>query len=203
MKGNITFNLNINKKVGAVLLAAASLFAAAEYVSLIDAKSSGGIIVQNESVPIGTIAMWGTSTPPTGWIEMKGQSVSAYPELAKIYGATIPDMRGQFARGWDNSAGIDSGRTLNSVQTSQMAKHYHGMGRFSSTGNDDGYLIKGAWNDGNSYSSRWIAGEAGSVNTLTANGKDAAPLRTSLQSLNETGETRPTNVALMYIIKAE
>lgn len=66
---------------------------------LIDAKSAGGIIVQKEEVPVGTVAMWGSSTPPENWIEMDGQSTGAYPELAAIYGASVPDLRGEFVRG--------------------------------------------------------------------------------------------------------
>ncbi|TKI01521.1 phage tail protein, partial [Martelella alba] len=63
---------------------------------------------------------WPTDTPPTGWIAMVGQTISqsVYPELYAIYGATLPDMRGYFIRGWAGSqTAIDSGRTLLTKET--------------------------------------------------------------------------------------
>ncbi len=43
MKGDLNFK--INKKIGLLLVATISLFATAEYVSLVDARSAGGIVV--------------------------------------------------------------------------------------------------------------------------------------------------------------
>ncbi len=67
---------------------------------------------------IGVPVPYPSSTPPAGYLVMKGQTFSAatYPELAKIYGNRLPDLRGQFIRGWDNSRGIDQGRHLLSNQ---------------------------------------------------------------------------------------
>jgi microcystin-dependent protein len=53
-------------------------------------------------VPVGTIAMWGGSSAPTGWLLCDGTSTSGYTTLAGIVGATTPDMRGRFPIG-DNS----------------------------------------------------------------------------------------------------
>jgi microcystin-dependent protein len=38
--------------------------------------------------------MWATATAPTGWLICDGQSTSAFPALAAVVGATVPDMRG-------------------------------------------------------------------------------------------------------------
>jgi microcystin-dependent protein len=53
-------------------------------------------------VPVGTIAMWGSASAPTGWLLCNGTSTSGYTSLAALVGATTPDMRGRFAIG-DNA----------------------------------------------------------------------------------------------------
>ena len=56
---------------------------------------------------------------PTGWIAMQGQAFDPdmYPILAQRYPTYIlPDLRGEFIRGWDNGRGIDTGRELLSYQ---------------------------------------------------------------------------------------
>lgn len=53
-------------------------------------------------VPVGTIAMWGSASAPTGWLLCNGTSTTGYTSLAALVGATTPDMRGRFPIG-DNS----------------------------------------------------------------------------------------------------
>ncbi len=40
----------------------------------------------------------------------------------------VPDMRGEFPRGWDNGRGVDPGRALGSSQSDQNKAHNHGGG---------------------------------------------------------------------------
>ncbi len=103
MNGDINLNLNlkINKKIGLSSLFLFSIIAFGSFVSVVDAESNGGVTVVQDTTPVGTIAMWGTSTPPTDWIELNGQSTAGYPKLAAIYGSTLPDFRGEHVRGWD------------------------------------------------------------------------------------------------------
>jgi len=67
-------------------------------------------------IPSGGVIMWPTSVVPTGFLELNGQSTTGYPNLIAIYGATLPDMRGEFVRGWDHSRGVDSGRGVLTAQ---------------------------------------------------------------------------------------
>lgn len=56
---------------------------------------------------------------PDGCLAMNGQAFSktVYPELAKKYpSGVLPDLRGEFIRGWDNGRGFDSGRSILSSQ---------------------------------------------------------------------------------------
>ncbi|WP_252403676.1 phage tail protein, partial [Escherichia coli] len=58
---------------------------------------------------------WPSATPPTGWLKCNGAAFSAeeYPELAKAYPTNkLPDLRGEFIRGWDDGRGVDTGRGL-------------------------------------------------------------------------------------------
>lgn len=66
-------------------------------------------------------------TPPEGFIECNGQSTVAYPALAAVVGATVPDLRGRFIRGWDHSAGIDLNRSFLSFQEDELKSHTHQM----------------------------------------------------------------------------
>lgn len=70
----------------------------------------------------GIVAYFGGASCPGGWIEANGQSTAAWPTLADVIGATVPDLRGEFVRGWDHGRGVDPGRTLRSWQmaTSQI-----------------------------------------------------------------------------------
>ncbi|AIX43047.1 tail collar domain protein [Synechococcus phage ACG-2014f] len=75
--------------------------------------------------PTGSIIMWGTSTLPEGYIECNGQSTSGYTALAALYGSNVPDLRGEFVRGWDNGKGTDSGRALLGSQGESFKSHTH------------------------------------------------------------------------------
>lgn len=113
---------------------------------------------------------------PTGFLIMLGQSISqvTYPILYSLYGATLPDLRGQFLRGLDYGKGIDAGRTVLSAQADTFKAHGH----FYSSG-FVGFNVNG-----------------GSQSTSAT-----APVD---KTTGETGgaETRPKNIAFLYIVKA-
>ena len=59
------------------------------------------------------------STVPTGCLAMNGQRFDTrrYPKLAQKYpSGQLPDLRGEFIRGWDNGREVDVRRTLLSTQ---------------------------------------------------------------------------------------
>ncbi|MGC6580666.1 phage tail protein, partial [Escherichia coli] len=44
-----------------------------------------------------------------------------YPKLAKVYSTgKLPDLRGEFVRGWDDGRGTDSGRILLTTQNDDI-----------------------------------------------------------------------------------
>ena len=114
------------------------------------------------------------STPPTGYLAMMGQAISqaTYPILYSLYGATLPDLRGQFLRGLDYGKGIDAGRTVLSLQNDEIKSHTHAVG---ATFNGSGITSNGGYV------------HSGSNLQTTATGG---------------AETRPKNIAFLYIVKA-
>ncbi|MFP1727354.1 phage tail protein [Lonsdalea quercina] len=74
---------------------------------------------EGSALPVGTPIPWPSATVPAGWLQCNGSSFTAaqYPKLAQAYpGLKLPDLRGEFIRGWDSARGIDSGRSLLTVQ---------------------------------------------------------------------------------------
>ncbi len=75
---------------------------------------------------------------PENWLAFHGQAFnkSAYPELAKKYpSGRLPDLRGEFIRGWDNGRGVDSHRQLLSWQEDRFKTHFHFLP--TANGNND------------------------------------------------------------------
>ena len=133
---------------------------------------------EGSALPVGVPVPWPSATPPTGWLKCNGAAFSAeeYPELAKAYPKLkLPDLRGEFIRGWDDGRGVDSGRAILSTQSHSIQAHDHIVyfrvnGVTTSSGVDD--VMK--------YG-------------------DANPRPTSSTGGNE---TRPRNIAFNYIVRA-
>jgi microcystin-dependent protein len=87
--------------------------------------------------PAGTVIYSASSTTvPAGYIKANGAGLSTttYADLFAAIGYTyggsgssfnVPDLRGEFIRGFDDGKGVDSGRTLGSTQTDQNKSHTH------------------------------------------------------------------------------
>jgi microcystin-dependent protein len=156
MTGALTLNANPSDALGA---------ATKQYV---DAAATSATLS-------GAIVMWGGSSVPTGWLECNGQSTASAPNLVPIYGTNLPDLRGEFVRGWDGfpGRGVDPGRTLRSSQGQSIQPHTHSYTAPTVTESNVKGFSTGLLPGTQSLST----GSAGSV------------------------ETRPRNVALMFIVK--
>ena len=164
--------------------------------------------------PAGQVAHFARSTAPTGWLKANGAAISrtAYADLfaavGTMFGAgdgfntfNLPDLRGEFVRGWDDGRGVDVGRVFGSAQADRMQDHYHGTGDFESETNDNVYLIVRNWVG--SFVGRWVAGESERLETKTITGGAGGTRYTGTtdQQLVAGTETRPRNVALLACIK--
>ncbi|QDX28528.1 phage tail-collar fiber domain-containing protein [Dickeya poaceiphila] len=68
---------------------------------------------------VGMPLPWPQATAPDGWLKCNGQAFdkTRYPRLAQVYpSGVLPDLRGEFIRGWDDGRGVDSNRGLLSSQ---------------------------------------------------------------------------------------
>ncbi len=107
-------------------------------------RPDAGILAENFSkidakmpylVPTGSILFFAATTPPAAFFECTGAAISrtTYAALFSVIGTAfgsgdgsttfnIPDLRGEFVRGWSNGrAGVDWGRVFGSAQASSMA----------------------------------------------------------------------------------
>ncbi|EIT0493122.1 tail fiber protein [Escherichia coli] len=150
---------------------------------------------EGSALPVGVPVPWPSATPPTGWIKCNGAPFSAaqYPELAKVYPALkLPDLRGEFIRGWDDGRGVDSGRVVLTGQSQSVQQHTHDLAmayssetadrdRLGTSPDSDMIPIKDMINATTFNGSGWVY--------LKANGSTGA-------------ETRPRNLAFNYIVRA-
>ena len=93
---------------------------------------------EGSALPVGVPVPWPSATPPTGWLKCNGAAFSAeeYPELAKAYPTNkLPDLRGEFIRGWDDGRGVDSGRGLLTAQAETKITNHHGICEIGDCGN--------------------------------------------------------------------
>jgi microcystin-dependent protein len=143
--------------------------------------------IGNTSTPPGKIDFFAMASAPTGWLEADGTAVSRstysalFSAIGTVYGAgdgsttfNLPDLRGEFLRGWDHGRGVDPGRVFGSTQADAFKVHAHNYS--SATGTSGALEYTGGGNNVPSYSS----GNTG---------------------LTGDSETRPKNVALFACIK--
>ena len=149
--------------------------------------------------PVGSVQYFASSTAPTGWLVADGSAVSrtTYSALFIVIGTTygsgdgsttfnLPDLRGQFVRGWDDNRGIDTGRAFGSNQCSAFGSHCHIIEVFA----------------GGAGRPEWIC--AITTSNLGAGYPDAVgtpQYSAGYTSTTGTTETRPTNVAMLPCIK--
>ncbi len=141
-------------------------------------------------VPTGGVFYFAASTPPPGYLECDGAAISRteYADLFAITGTTygsgdgsttfnLPDLRGQFIRGFDNGANVDPGRSFGSSQNDDIKSHSHSI-TIQSTD------------------------EFGFVNQARFSRSDSSVANFPAETDSTGGtETRPKNVALLPCIK--
>jgi microcystin-dependent protein len=144
------------------------------------------------AVPAGSIQFFAGSSAPTGYLKANGALISrtTYADLFTAIGTTfgvgdgsttfgLPDLRGEFARGWDDARGIDAGRVFGGFQNHQLQLHSHGNGAIHPGG--------GTEQDQTGTPASFTA-----FNVQTTTSGTTGTFGT---------ETRPRNIALLAIIK--
>lgn len=161
------------------------------------------------ALPIGVPVPWPLAAAPDGWLKCNGAAFSAasYPALAKAYPALkLPDLRGEFIRGWDDGRGVDGSRVLISAQSPTTirtaALDYYGADATTTNG-----TIGTAFSQADSVTSSQPAdakspanGALGAIlndNSMYAEQKQGGVITTS-----QWISVRPRNVAFNYIVRA-
>ncbi len=165
---------------------------------------------EGSALPVGVPVPWPSATPPTGWLKCNGAAFSAeeYPELAKAYPTNkLPDLRGEFIRGWDDGRGVDAGRTILSAQGDAIRNIY---GEFK-TVNTENYSI---WESVGSFKGAVVPLTPSTNNSYFSLVRSMVTERTdgavypkvigldASKIVPTANENRPRNIAFNYIVRA-
>lgn len=154
-------------------------------------------------LPAGAVAYFARNTAPTGYLKANGAAVSrtAYADLFAALGTTfgagdgfntfnLPDLRGEFLRGWSDGRNVDSGRVFGSSQSEDFKSHNH-LDLSAYGGGASGEVASNS-----RYAKAYYPG-GGQLKDV-----DGAGASAGLYSQSTGGtETRPRNVALLACIK--
>lgn len=166
---------------------------------------AGTMGLMDFEMPVGSIIACARNTAPSGFLECSGAELSRttysnlFSEIGTTFGSgngsttfNIPNLRGEFIRGWDNGRGIDSGRSFGSAQLDSIqnitgsSTVSNGWGLFGNSDSPSGVFAKGTW-------------RSQVIQNVTATGYDLT-FDASRVARTST-ETRGRNIALMYCIK--
>ncbi|HGV2733632.1 TPA: phage tail protein, partial [Escherichia coli] len=163
---------------------------------------------EGSALPVGVPVPWPLETPPTGWLKCNGAAFSSekYPKLAKAYPTNkLPDLRGEFIRGWDDGRGVDAGRTILSAQGDAIRNIY---GEFK-TVNTENYSI---WESVGSFKGAVVPLSPSTNNSYFSLIRSMVTERTdgtvypkvigldASRIVPTANENRPRNIAFNYIV---
>ncbi len=176
-------------------------------VRLLKLTPPGNTVASLADELVGTVSAFAGTTPPNGWLECDGTAISRtkysrlYERIGDAYGSgdgsttfNLPDLRGEFVRGWDNNRGVDSGRALGSTQDDAFQGHWHDLGE-----NSDGTKV-------NFQGGSPISTGGGTVAPAIVLFSDSYTVVDATEDLSNgpprtAAETRPRNLAMMYCIR--
>ncbi|EAM9830328.1 tail fiber protein [Salmonella enterica] len=166
-----------------------------------DIKSDGTVktalenlgLGEGSALPVGVPVPWPSATPPTGWLKCNGAAFSAeeYPELAKAYPTNkLPDLRGEFIRGWDDGRSVDTGRSVMSAQIARVGYIKFDMGIYGIPAGTGSLILS---ND------ILITGHDSNGSSLLLNNSNERAIG---EMYVVPADTRPRNIAFNYIVRA-
>lgn len=174
----------------------------------------------------GMVSYTAAGAAPVGWLKANGAAINrtTYADLFAAIGTTygagngsttfnLPDLRGEFIRGWDEGRGADPGRTFASFQGQSFLSHGHGVndpthahGVFdpghAHVYNRTDATTNAPANLGLQYFALTGLGQPGVGTSASGTGIGIFGAGTGISiQANGGSETRPRNVALLPIIK--
>jgi microcystin-dependent protein len=138
--------------------------------------------------PTGAVLWFAANAAPTGFLKANGAAISrtTYSDLFAAIGTVfgvgdgsttfnVPELRGEFIRGWDDARGVDGSRVFGSAQTDEFEAHTHDYTKSNITRTDSSSSGTNEWE----------------------------PISQSTEATSSVGgasETRPRNIALLACI---
>lgn len=154
-------------------------------------------------MPVGIPLPWPTDTPPAGWLKCNGATFNKtkYPLLAQAYPTLqLPDLRGEFIRGWDDGKGVDSDRNILAAQGDAIR---------NISGDYGGVQFAESRVGGNSklYDKKFINAYGLYLSKLVSESPEGGQgiFQVSLDAsriVPTANENRPRNIAFNYIVRA-
>ncbi len=143
-------------------------------------------------IPVGSPIPWPLPYPPIGYLVCSGAFFNKlqYPKLAEVYpDGRLPDLRGEFIRGWDDGRGVDRSRSLLSWQEgSYLVQEVYAPG-------DN--IVAFSLNDREKL--KWDVPESSNVSTRI---KWIGNTHLAEGHKDYIGVSRPRNIAFNYVVKA-
>lgn len=150
----------------------------------IGSASSGGTARANADTATLYALIWALNATDYPITDSAGGAASRGANAAADFAANkrlpLPELRGEFIRGWDNSRGIDTSRALGSPQAGQQPAHTHTAGFTRTAARFD------------AASDAVVPSNTGGLSTFTTG---------STGGSENSSENRPRNTALNYIIR--
>lgn len=146
------------------------------------------------ALPVGVPVPWPLTTPPTGWMKCNGSrfSLTGYPALAAVFpSGVLPDLRGEFIRGWDDGRGVDAGRAIMTTQEDAIQNITGEVGFIQYFGETH-------------HSGALFPGGAQNITNVDPGGDTRAQsvFFDASRSVRTASENRPRNIAFNYIVRA-
>ena len=201
--------------------------------------------IKNSAVPAGAIQAFAMEKAPDGWLICDGKEYAiteAYQALFDLIGNTfggnghkktfcVPDLQGQFVRGWDTEGNIDPERKLGSEQKDAFQGHGHSVESSALTINESGKHVHPICycqmyeHTGGSIGDKFVRYLEENPSEYNKEHPDIWPIKNTLSSSSHTHnteiesnfigdattskydkvrcykETRPKNMAFLYCIK--
>lgn len=175
-------------------------------------------VTPSAGVPPGVTWMYAANSAPAGWLICNGAAINrvTYAALFGVIGTAygpgdgsttfnIPNMLGQFPRGFDSGSTIDPARVFGTTQGFALENHNHAEGASYTTGSSrPGIYGDTSLATGGSFpvgATVHTDANNGTRQLYTSTGTVGAGSGSGAPAGTFAAETRPTNVTFTFIIK--
>lgn len=178
-------------------------------------------IAASSGMPAGAIIAVAMNTPPTGYLKCNGATVSraTYAALFAAIGTTfgngdgsttfgLPDLRGEWIRGWADDRAVDTSRVFGSTQAEMIGPHNHTASTSGTTSSDGAHthevkppVASGSGTNQDGFSAASTLATLTTQPTSSAGTHSHTLSATTTVNNNSGTENRVRNIALLYCIK--